>query len=107
MPPIITIKCEIATGHKLMGENPSLTAKSLISNLKYNHIILKDNGIGFDPQYKERIFEVFQRLHGYDQFQGTGIGLAICRRIVENHKGVILADGKINKGARFDIYIPN
>lgn len=105
--PVITIKCEVATGHKLKKGNVCLTATSLISNMKYCHIIYKDNGIGFDPQYKERIFEVFQRLHGYDQFQGTGIGLAICRRIVENHKGVILAEGKINEGARFDIYIPN
>lgn len=105
--PVITIKCEVATGHKLKEENPSLSATSLISNMKYCHIIFTDNGIGFDPQYKERIFEVFQRLHGYEQFKGTGIGLAICRRIVENHKGVILAEGKLNKGARFDIYIPN
>jgi light-regulated signal transduction histidine kinase (bacteriophytochrome) len=50
---------------------------------------------------------VFQRLHGQEQYKGTGIGLAICKRIVENHKGVILADGEIDKGAKFDIYIPN
>ncbi|CAN5893336.1 hypothetical protein BH11BAC7_BH11BAC7_11020 [soil metagenome] len=105
--PVITIKCVVATGHKLKAENPSLPAASLVPNMKYCHIIFSDNGIGFDPQYKERIFEVFQRLHSKEQYKGTGIGLAICKRIVENHKGFILADGKANKGARFDIYIPN
>ncbi len=72
----------------------------------YCHITYTDNGIGFDPQYNTRIFEVFQRLHSQEEFNGTGIGLAICKRIIENHKGVITATGKINKGAKFDIYIP-
>jgi len=70
------------------------------------HITYTDNGIGFDPQYNTRIFEVFQRLHSQEEFKGTGIGLAICKRIIENHKGVIIASGKLDKGARFDIYIP-
>jgi len=79
--------------------------KSAIQN-DYCHITYTDNGIGFDPQYNTRIFEVFQRLHSQEEFKGTGIGLAICKRIIENHKGVITASGKLNKGARFDIYIP-
>jgi len=92
------------TSKMVMGsdiENEELTSKT-----KYCHITYTDNGIGFDPQYQKRIFEVFQRLHSYEEFKGTGIGLAICKRIVENHNGVITATGKLNKGARFDIYIP-
>jgi two-component system CheB/CheR fusion protein len=65
-----------------------------------------DNGIGFDPQYNERIFEVFQRLHSSEEYKGTGMGLAICKRIIENHNGVITAMGKLGEGVRFDIYIP-
>jgi two-component system, chemotaxis family, CheB/CheR fusion protein len=78
----------------------------LVPAKKYLHIIYSDNGIGFNPKYKDRIFEVFQRLHSVDEYKGTGIGLAICKRIVENHKGIITADGQPGKGARFDIYIP-
>lgn len=104
--PVITIKCAISTGKKLRAENDSLGAGILLPKTKYCHIEFTDNGIGFDPQYKERIFEVFQRLHGYEQYKGTGIGLAICKRIVENHNGAITATGKPGKGARFDIYIP-
>jgi two-component system, chemotaxis family, CheB/CheR fusion protein len=78
----------------------------LVPAKKYLHLIYTDNGIGFDPVYKDRIFEVFQRLHSADDYKGTGIGLAICKRIVENHKGVITATGKPGKGAQFDIYIP-
>lgn len=97
--PRITIKCRVEKGSKLNIEK--LSAK-----LKYFHIIYTDNGIGFDPQYQTRIFEVFQRLHSYEEYKGTGIGLAICKRIVENHKGAITATGKLGKGARFDIYFP-
>jgi len=57
-------------------------------------------------QYKEKIFEVFQRLHGKIEYSGTGIGLAIVKKIVENHKGIITASGIENEGAVFTIYIP-
>jgi light-regulated signal transduction histidine kinase (bacteriophytochrome) len=73
---------------------------------EYCHIIVKDNGIGFEPQYSERIFEVFQRLHGKEEYDGTGIGLAIVKKIVDNHNGVITATSELHKGATFDIYIP-
>jgi two-component system CheB/CheR fusion protein len=106
IPPVITIKSKTSTGHKLNAENALLAPGSLLPRTKYCRITLRDNGIGFDPQYKERIFEVFQRLHSYEQYKGTGIGLAICKRIVENHNGVITATGELNKGVQFDIYIP-
>ncbi|HMJ70262.1 MAG TPA: PAS domain S-box protein [Cyclobacteriaceae bacterium] len=71
----------------------------------YNHIIVKDNGIGFEPDQTEKIFEMFRRLHGQDKYEGTGIGLAICKRIVENHDGTIVAESH-GLGAIFHIYLP-
>ncbi len=80
--------------------------KTLQPELTYYHLQITDNGIGFDPAYKEKIFEIFQRLNSKDVYKGTGIGLAIVKRIVDNHHGYITADGEVNNGARFDIYIP-
>jgi PAS domain S-box-containing protein len=65
-----------------------------------------DNGIGFDPRYAERIFGAFQRLHGRDQYEGTGMGLAICRRIVDRHNGTITADSRPGEGAVFTVTLP-
>ena len=64
------------------------------------------NGIGFSEEYSQRIFELFSRLHNKDEIAGTGIGLAICKKIVENHKGYVLAKGKPGEGAVFEIYLP-
>lgn len=64
-------------------------------------LIVEDNGIGFDEKYCDRIFQVFQRLHGRSEYEGTGIGLAICRKIVERHQGSIIARSQIGKGAKF------
>ena len=69
-------------------------------------IIVADNGIGFEPEYAERIFQVFQRLHGKSEFPGTGIGLAICRKIAERHGGMLIANGTPDEGAAFCIYFP-
>lgn len=76
-------------------------------NKNYHHISVADNGIGFEQKYSERIFELFQRLHGNREYQGTGIGLAIIKRIVENHNGLITASGELGVGATFDIYLPD
>jgi signal transduction histidine kinase len=107
VPPHIAIKSTIAEGSQLQNENPDLSGSSLSPNKNYCHINFTDNGIGFDPQYKDKIFEVFQRLHDENSYSGTGIGLAIVKKIVEYHNGIITATGEVNKGARFDIYIPD
>lgn len=69
-------------------------------------ITVQDNGIGFDSAYRERIFEVFQRLHGRDEYEGTGIGLAICRKIVQRHGGEITAESAPGQGATFIVTLP-
>jgi signal transduction histidine kinase len=83
-----------------------LNSANLTPGKEYCRISISDNGIGFEPEYKDRIFEVFQRLHDKQKIPGTGIGLAIVKKIVENHKGSITATSELNKGATFDVYIP-
>ena len=73
---------------------------------EFCRITIKDNGIGFDNQYAEKIFTIFQRLHSREQYDGTGIGLAITKKIIERHKGVIAASGKENEGSKFVIVLP-
>jgi PAS domain S-box-containing protein len=72
----------------------------------YHRIDVIDNGIGFDQTYSDRIFQVFQRLHGKSEFEGTGIGLAICEKVAANHGGTITAVGEKNVGARFSVWLP-
>jgi len=99
VPSHVIIKSRIEKGSKLNNEKLSLEKN-------YCHITVKDNGIGFEPHFSERIFGVFQKLHSKEEFLGTGIGLAIVKKIVENHNGIIIATSELNKGATFDIYIP-
>ncbi|WP_395063425.1 CHASE3 domain-containing protein [Flavobacterium sp.] len=73
---------------------------------KYYKITVKDNGIGFEQEYADKIFILFNRLHNKNQYDGTGIGLAICKKIVENHKGYIFAEGNPNEGSLFTVYLP-
>lgn len=98
-PTMITISCDILKG----GETNKAFLKK---NVSYCHIRFSDNGIGFEQQYHNKIFDVFQRLHNKEDYSGTGIGLAIVKRIIENHEGFIFASSEINKGATFDIYLP-
>ena len=97
--PHIRLKSEGIVGKTDIAEN-------LIPGIYYWHISIADNGIGFEPEFSSKIFELFQRLHSKSEYPGTGIGLAIVKKIVENHKGYIAAKSELNKGARFDIYIP-
>lgn len=76
------------------------------SNGNYHRITFTDNGIGFDEQYKEKIFTIFQRLHNKESYEGTGIGLAIAKKIIEKHKGFIMAQSKNGEGATFIIILP-
>jgi len=97
--PVITIKSNKVKYSKI--NNVTLPRLK-----EYCHITVADNGIGFEDDYGEKIFEIFQRLHGKDNYPGTGIGLAIVKKIVENHHGVILAKGTQGEGATFEMYIP-
>jgi len=78
----------------------------LIDDRSYSQIALKDNGIGFDEVHNQRIFDVFQRLHPTSKYPGSGIGLAICKKITKNHKGTILTQSVPGAGSVFSIFLP-
>jgi PAS domain S-box-containing protein len=99
VPPEINMTHKIVNGSEL--DNERINPKK-----KYHQLSISDNGIGFEPEHKHKIFEVFQRLHGRSEYSGTGIGLAICKKIVDNHNGLINAEGELDKGATFTIYLP-
>ncbi|WP_080054683.1 sensor histidine kinase [Spirosoma aerolatum] len=88
----------------LMASATSVKTKS--STTRFAEISIADNGIGFDMKYLDRIFQVFQRLHGRSEFTGSGIGLAICHKIVERHGGTITASSQPGKGSTFRVYLP-
>lgn len=98
--PVITISSRILT--------PDGTKKftNLNPDASYLEIDISDNGIGFDQQFGEQIFELFERLHTEEDFQGTGVGLALCKKIVENHHGNIFALSKETEGATFYVLLP-
>jgi signal transduction histidine kinase/CHASE3 domain sensor protein len=96
--PIINIKNEIisASNEELVPNNKN----------KYYKITIQDNGIGFEQEYANKIFLLFNRLHNTNKYEGSGIGLAICKKIVENHKGYIFAQGTPNEGTLITLYFP-
>jgi len=96
--PRIKITCELV-------DRCAIDAKKN-ENGDFCRITIKDNGIGFDNQYAEKIFTIFQRLHSREQYDGTGIGLAITKKIMERHKGIITGSRKENEGSKFVIVLP-
>ncbi|AYB35142.1 PAS domain S-box protein [Chryseolinea soli] len=96
-PPSILFQYELTTANFVPGMQG-------VQN--FHHIAVSDNGIGFEPQYAEKIFEIFNRLHGQRDVEGTGIGLAICKKVVERHGGKMTAQGELGNGATFHIYLP-
>ena len=97
--PVVTISCEIgeATGHEIPGA-PRGSA--------YCRVSVRDNGIGFEQKFADQIFVVFQRLHTRQEYEGTGIGLAVCRKITDRHGGAIVAKSEDGKGATFIVTLP-
>ncbi|MBU0695059.1 MAG: PAS domain-containing protein [Bacteroidetes bacterium] len=98
VPPIVEIKSEILRGEVL--------SPNLEPNKDFCRIVVKDNGIGFDQQYADKIFELFQRLHTRNEYQGTGIGLAVCKKIVDKHGGLINVNSIQEEGTTFTIILP-
>lgn len=99
LPPHIIVKSRIIKGSEINNQK-------LLPEKEYCHITVTDNGIGFEQKYQDYIFELFKRLHDKEKIKGTGIGLTIVKKIVANHNGLITATSELNKGATFDIYIP-
>ena len=92
-------------GQVVEGEEVKMVP-SLESSKRYHKITIQDNGIGFDQQYASQIFVIFQRLNPRQRYSGTGIGLALCKKIVENHQGIIAVHSRINEGTTFTIFLP-
>ena len=99
IPPIIKIAAKELAEH-------TLVSSSLDKSLSYVEITIEDNGIGFSQENAEKIFKTFTRLHSKDQFEGTGLGLSLCKNIVAKHHGIIKAEGMEGEGAKFIIILP-
>jgi light-regulated signal transduction histidine kinase (bacteriophytochrome) len=98
-PPALEIRAEIIKGQFAGTPEEDTYAEQC-------QITVKDNGIGFEEKYLDKIFAVFQRLHGRGEYEGTGVGLAVCRRITDRHGGIITARSELGKGAEFIVTLP-
>ena len=98
--PVVNISSEKIPASDLTASN------KYIENVSYYRISVSDNGIGFDEKYAADIFLVFKRLHSYDEFEGTGVGLSICKKIIDKHNGFITAHNNVGEGATFVIELP-
>jgi signal transduction histidine kinase len=97
--PIIHIEAK-----KMYDSDHSLPINS--NGHKYYKVSIADNGIGFDPKYSDEIFMVFKRLNSYHEYEGTGVGLSICKKIIEKHNGSIIAQSEPGKGSTFSFVLP-
>ncbi len=107
IPPHIILEGKLEKGDHCIQENTDLEKGCLAADENYYHLRVSDNGIGYEPKYNKMLFDIFQRLHAQDEYKGTGIGLAIVKKIVENHSGRITSDSKPGVGTNFNIYIPS
>lgn len=98
VPPVINIKCDMVAAKSF--DSPAA------ENGNYCRITISDNGIGFDEQYRDKIFTIFQRLHTKEKYEGTGIGLAITKKIIDKHNGLITASSVENEGSNFILLLP-
>ncbi len=99
VPPIVKVSAQPIEGNLNLSPEASTGERCW-------QIVVEDNGIGFEEEYEERIFAMFQRLHGRGEYEGTGVGLAICRKIIERHGGTITAKGVPEQGSTFTITFP-
>jgi two-component system CheB/CheR fusion protein len=98
--PVISITCSELSSEEIRRHS------ALDKNLLQYQIDIKDNGIGFDPQFSKQIFSIFQRLNNKAVYEGSGIGLALCKKIVNNHHGEIYAESSEGEGAVFSVILP-
>jgi PAS domain S-box-containing protein len=98
--PLIAISCITAPAEEVAG------IKELKDEIAYHRLSFRDNGIGFNQKNAKQIFDIFQRLHGRTEYEGTGIGLAMCRKIVQNHNGDLYAESVEGQGSVFHVYLP-
>lgn len=98
--PVIWIDATVVPGESVVG------ATGAVKGIQYHKISIRDNGIGFDPQYSEKIFDLFQRLHNKKEYSGTGIGLSMCKKIVAFYNGFITVTSQPSQGACFVVYLP-
>ncbi|MES1218112.1 MAG: response regulator [Bacteroidota bacterium] len=103
--PIVRITAEKINPVLVGSANESQQVKKR-NRIGYYKILISDNGIGFDPKYADEIFMIFKRLHSHHEYEGTGVGLATCKKIIEKHNGFITAQSKLNEGAVFTIGLP-
>ena len=97
---------EIHVSYRTPAQEALKQFPTLADNIPYCEIIFRDNGIGIDEKYSAQVFVIFERLNSRERFEGTGIGLALCKRIVLNHKGEIYLTSEKGRGTDFHILLP-